>query len=294
MHECKSGWDREKDLAYFISLWEQRKSSGMSHRKEDWDERSHKWVDGLENDPDKSRRGAERVSATADYLRSKGLLSSEDDVIDIGCGPGRFVAEFAKTARRAVGTDISTGMCGYGEEFAVSKGLHNVSFVSCDFKKADIDQMEWRKSFDLVFSSITPAMSTLESLDKSMEMSRKYCFQSNFVKFEDELLDDVLNDAFPGIPKMERSIRSTYVLMNILMLKGYFPEVTYYKEVSTVRRAADEKMAAQMLTQIPAAASEKDALQRVLNSLKKRADQEGMVERHSEVTYSWILWDVRR
>ena len=85
-----------------------------------------------------------RVQATADFLRKHGLLDADMDVIDIGCGPGRFVAEFAKTAHYVEGTDLSPKMLEYAAEYAASQGIHNVSFIPCDFKQLDIDEMGWR------------------------------------------------------------------------------------------------------------------------------------------------------
>ena len=184
-------------------------------------------------------------------------------------------------------------MCRYGQEYADSLGLKNVIYTPCDFKAADLDQMGWRNRFDLVFSSITPAMNSLDSLWKSIEMSRGWCFQSNFIKAEDDLADAVLSEVIPDITRLERSPRITYTLVNILWLKGYLPEVTYYTEES-FRRENAETLAESILKQAPEAYASDEIRRKMIEALNKRADKDGMVERHSTVTYSWVLWDTRK
>ena len=286
-------WDKQKDLEYFKTLWNSRKSTGMSHKKADWDVRAGDWAYELEHDEVRKQRSADRVAATCDYLRSKGLLGAEDDVIDIGCGPGRFVSAFAETAHSALGIDISSEMCRYGAEHAAENGVSNASFKVCDFKQTDIDEAGWRNRFDLVFSSITPAMSTLDSLYKSMEMSRAYCFQSNFVKAEDEVVDMVLKEVAPDVTRLARYIRATYALVNVLWMEGFFPEVTYYREYSRSKKPVTEKMAHQILSQAPRADQSDAGIRKVMDLLLQHADEDGMIERSSVWTYSWVLWDIR-
>ena len=123
---------------------------------------------------------------TAVRLRQRGLLGPEQDVADVGCGPGRYVAEFAKTARSVMGTDISPKMTGFGAAYCREQGLTNVSFQPVDFRRADIAALGWEGKFDLVYSSITPAISGLSGLDNLIRMSRAWCFNASFV-YNDKL-----------------------------------------------------------------------------------------------------------
>ena len=280
---------------FYIDQWSSRKPCNMSHKKEDWDERAFDWEKELHEDDEAIRRNMARVAATVVFLKAHGQLKPEDTVIDIGCGPGRFVAEFAKHAGHVTGLDISSNMCRFGLEYAHSQEIQNVDFIACDFKKADVKEEGWENKYDLVFSSITPAMSTYESLVKSEIMSRGYCFQSGFVKMVDFPGDEVLKEVLPEKEQAgNREISSFQGMFNILCLEGKYPVVDYYTEASREVVDINEKLIRKLLrnTAIPKEKIE-ERKELIREALLKRADANGQIERFSEVTYGWILWKVQ-
>jgi SAM-dependent methyltransferase len=50
-----------------------------------------------------------RFLARADRVERRLLASTHGSVLDVGCGPGRMVAEARRTGRRALGVDVSPG-----------------------------------------------------------------------------------------------------------------------------------------------------------------------------------------
>ena len=105
---------------YFADLYEaeQMETEGSPERTmEKWDKRADAW----EAERREGRREArdERLLSTVEYLKSRGLLTPEQTVADIGCGPGRFAAEFGKTAGHVTGFDFSEKMIGYGKDCLV-------------------------------------------------------------------------------------------------------------------------------------------------------------------------------
>lgn len=283
--------DFELERQHFLKLWGDRPQSGMSHTKEEWDKRADSWVKELANDEATERRNTQRINATVDYLKAHGLLKKCDRVIDIGCGPGKFAVEFAKECGCVTGMDISSSMCEAGRIFAREAGLKNVEFMAGDFLEADIDAMGWRGAFDLVFSSVTPAVSTYESMKKSEQLSRGYCFQSNFVRISDPVSEAVFEAVLPKEHQpLKRSIASTYNLYNILMLEGKLPEITYYREEGTDYEAPDEEFALKLLMEAPRAVVTESLVSRLREELEKHAGPDGLVERSREWIYSWVLW----
>lgn len=77
------------------------------------------------------------------------------DIVDIGCGPGRFAAAFAKRVHNVVGLDISEKMVEHGMEHIQNEGLTNAVLHTCDFQTMDIEKEGYKGAFDLVFSSMT-------------------------------------------------------------------------------------------------------------------------------------------
>lgn len=281
---------------YYIDEWKKRKPSGMTHSGAEWDERAVGWMKELKEDPVRRARSDKRVAATVDFLLRHGQLNPEDHVIDIGCGPGQFVTAFAEHAGKVTGTDISSMMCRYGEEFAASQNRSNVDFTVCDFKKTDIRALGWEKRFDLVFSSITPALSDYDSFRRAECMSRAWCFQSNFMKVEDSLSDAVIKEVCDASQMHSRSgLNSLIAMFNILTLEGCMPVVEYYKESYSGTEPVDDSMVHSILKNVIASKEEKEGLRnRIKDVLWKRADDTGCISRTAEWVYGWILWDVRQ
>lgn len=290
-------WGIEQEIMHFKKIWESRRPGfSVDHTKEAWNERAHEWIKELKEKP-RQESSRQRVEATVDYLHARGLLNQEQDVIDIGCGPGRFVAAFAKTARHVVGTDLSGQMLEYGMQYASELGIANTSYVEADFQTADIDDLGWRGRFDLVFSSITPAISGSSGLQKLMDISRGWCFNSCFVHFEDELEKELI-ESLSG--KKRRIVWNGhwhwfYSLFNLLLLEGYYPETSYYKETRHETVAADEETAGLYAKRLEKACGKEQWISdaAILEYLKKQADKDGFLVRSNTCWYGWILWDVR-
>ena len=168
----------KRDYEYFASIWNEKENSNRRHTKEAWNGRASSWGKELEKKEHFQQSMDDRVYASVEYLKQHGALKNGMEVIDIGCGPGRFVTEFARTAKHATGLDISEKMVELGEAHARECGLDNVTFMAEDFSSVDIEEMGWKKKFDLVFTSITPAIGTMKDLEKAIDICKSYCFNS--------------------------------------------------------------------------------------------------------------------
>ncbi|WP_027400104.1 class I SAM-dependent methyltransferase [Anaerovorax odorimutans] len=283
----------EEELERFTKLWNDKPHSVKRHTKELWDIRADSWENGLQNDAARRKRSDLRISTTADFLRAHGLLGANDDVIDIGCGPGRFVAEFSKTSNHVTGTDLSPRMLEHAADFASSQGIGNVSFTACDFKQADIDALGWRNRFDLVFTSITPAVSHKKDLEKAMSMSRGWCFNSSFINGSDGLLTDISRNVFGKEPLARWDGRVFYALFNILWLRGFCPYVTYYTEKSDDIVEAGMLLAQELADNIGISSNDADSVEKIYRYIMENADNDGKLTSPFESTYVWMLWDVR-
>jgi SAM-dependent methyltransferase len=283
------------DLDYFEQRWNESYDEGRSSRLSTWDNRAEEWDRKYRKSNNAEQPREARMIDTAGYLRSKGLLGADCDVADVGCGPGRFVAEFAKTARFVLGTDISPKMTEYGAAYCREQGLGNTAFQAVDFKTADIKALGWENRFDLVFTSITPAASG-KGLDKIMQMSRAWCFNACFVYSTNDLHNRILSELFGKQPKTEKTSHSQwlYELFNLLWLRGYYPEIRYYKQPRVLPVSAD-RSSAERLADFLLNEDElnEDSINRIQRFLELNADSTGTVQEASDCWYGWTLWDVR-
>jgi SAM-dependent methyltransferase len=182
-------------------------------------------LDGRDAESYAEPRG--RVKKTLDFLRSRGVLAECDAIADVGCGPGLFMQEFAKTAANVCGIDCSKRFLDYAK---ARTEYRNVSYLNQDFLKLDIMESGLACSFDLVFASMAPFISELGCLEKLMLMSRKWCLCAMVAQKADSLAEMVSREAFGEELKSQANGMGFYALFNLLWLEGYSPEVCYIDE----------------------------------------------------------------
>lgn len=289
--------DRESQLAYFIEIMNEKPKTegrrGIQSSREAWNECAEKWEESLETDAIRKKRSEKRVSETSEFLRSHGILTENDTAIDIGCGPGRFVTEFARTAKHVTGTDISDRMLDYGAAYAKSQGVTNVDFKQCDFVTADIDELGWRGAYDLVYSCITPAVNSPETIRKAMDISRGWCFNGGFLVNHSGLLDDVSENVFSKKYHPKPMGRYSYALFNLLWLWGYSPYVAYYTEDAINRFQPDRMFAGEVAADLGFSRDDTESVDKIYRFLNERAEEKGELLYPHKCRYIWLLWDVR-
>ena len=75
---------------------------------------------------------------------------------DIGCGPGKFALEFAKTAQYVIGVTLHQNDSSCPGEFIQT--TLNVEFVELDWQKVDLAALEWAQKFDLITAIMSPLL----------------------------------------------------------------------------------------------------------------------------------------
>lgn len=286
----------EEELKHFENIWCSKNPPNLQHTKQIWDARADEWEANLTEEGEYRERSDRRIHATVKYLAGKGLLEADRDVIDIGCGPGRFVGEFAKTARQVVGTDLSPKMLEYAARYAAQIGVTNTSYLAADFREIDLKAEGWYKKFDLVFSSITPAISGMDGLERMMAISRGFCFNSGFAHSTDELLSKIRREVF-GLDEENFAFSRSdgfYALWNILWLKGYYPECTYYTEATEWVWKSPAQAAAFYGTGLAKETGDATAEQRILQYLCDIFPADKPFSSNRGYVYGWLLWDVNR
>ena len=73
----------------------------------------------------------------------KSTSMKNKDVLDLGCGPGLYVAEFAKSARSVLGIDLSQNSIDYANDTVASK------YTNVRFKRMNYLSLEDKEAFDI-------------------------------------------------------------------------------------------------------------------------------------------------
>ncbi len=278
-----------RDIEYFDALWQDSKpKDGMRHTKETWDRLARGWNhDSLSVTSEKDKK----IIQLREYLQNAGALMSGYDVLDLGCGPGKYGLEFAKYVNSVTLSDVSSVMLDYARENALSIGAENVIFSEADFLTESVEKLDWKKKFDLVFTSLTPAMDNAECIRKINGCSRKWAFNNSFVYFRDSLKDEVGQNVFERPANTNWGNSSPYCIWNILWLMGLHPRMEYTGEKIDYEYELSRTVAQDSAVNIirDRAPSEKE-IDMVYRYLEK-AYPDGKVIRKTQSLYSWILWE---
>jgi 2-polyprenyl-3-methyl-5-hydroxy-6-metoxy-1,4-benzoquinol methylase len=97
-------------------------------------------------------------------LRESGNVRGKR-VLDVGCGSGRYMIEYAKRgARKVVGLDFSSQMLCLARALAAQEGVQE----RCEFLEADFRRWEFPERFDVVL-----AMGVFDYLENPVEFLRR-------------------------------------------------------------------------------------------------------------------------
>lgn len=85
----------------------------------------------------------ETIAAETNFIINWTGMNSEHAVLDLGCGPGLYVEEFAKTGARVMGVDLSQRSIDYANAIIRPKQINT------DFIRINYLDMQFREAFDI-------------------------------------------------------------------------------------------------------------------------------------------------
>ncbi|MDK6028046.1 class I SAM-dependent methyltransferase [Ignisphaera sp. 4213-co] len=107
-----------------------------------------------------------------EYLKYALGASSNDVVLDLGCGDGRVLLEFAKAGAKTICIEINRVLCNVSELVFGLHGLKDRLIVICsDFFSVDLSELRPRPT--IVYAYLYP--STLELLSEKLEKELDLC-----------------------------------------------------------------------------------------------------------------------
>jgi SAM-dependent methyltransferase len=219
------------DVEYFSQLWDEK------NKEEEGRTGAHSWGSRAEDfnvlDSD------ERVGKITNLLLEKKMLREDSTVLDIGCGTGKFVVEFAKWSKKVVGLDFSTKMLQYARENVAAQKLHNAEFVEMDWSSADIEALQWERKFSLVTAIMSPAFNSRDNLDKIIAASSEHCFFCHFVE-KHEPIYDRLKSIIGRKTAKDFGNQAIYFGFNILWQYKLFPEIRYFSTERESTRSVEQ------------------------------------------------------
>ncbi len=90
----------------------------------------------LDPDADPASRNRKFMDESIAWLAAKAGINSRSRILDLGCGPGLYTAEFAAKGAKVTGIDVSENSIGYAVKTAREKAL-DIEYVNGDYVVVD-------------------------------------------------------------------------------------------------------------------------------------------------------------
>ena len=250
-----------------------------------WDRRAPSFNDHVRRDASREHR-----RHLVGHMARKAQLGPSGAVLDIGCGPGGHALEIASLAGSVEGFDLAPKMVELAKENAARDGCANAHFQVLDWGTANLDNLGWRKKFQMVLASRTPAVNGRAALEKMIAASCGCCCMISQVDTRHSVRDR-LKTLVDWDAHKERISRSFYCAFNLLWLMGYYPEVEYmdraWESDSSLEEA--EPMYLRFFESLgPLSPQQKEGLTRKLAELSS----DGRVKESVQAKVALMFWSV--
>ncbi|MCA1754586.1 MAG: methyltransferase domain-containing protein [Spirochaeta sp.] len=227
------------DSTYWAQAWtEHRRASGFYRDGGDtvefWNKRAPQFRRNTTGEA-----GAGRVAEVFAWLRARGLELSGLSVLDIGAGPGSFTAPLAAAGAVVTAIDASPTMIELLHEEMRSAKIGDYTAFTAAWEDLVPSKLDWQAAFDLVFVSMCPALSDIDSLQKALSCSRGYLYINAFAgKRESHALYEIWHSLEGTEPPSTPD--DAFFLSNLLHTLGYNFELTIYSSSYDEEMTVDE------------------------------------------------------
>lgn len=209
-------WQAERSRTLF-SL-ERPDRSGVAY----WDHRADHFARRTA-----SEEGKKRAAHIIHWLgHQEGLRPPHElEFLDIGCGTGNYSLLLARRAKKVVALDPSVRMLHFLRERMAAEQVSNIEPVALAWEEVDLDELGWRKRFDVVLAPMTPAIHDVPTLRKMLEACRHTIYYASFSERRDpihqELWRRVVGKEMPAYS------RDALYVFHLLYAWGYHPTIEF-------------------------------------------------------------------
>ncbi len=246
--------------------------------------------DSQANDPTYNYTPTFEDNVFLQFLEKNGMLDKGYSAIDIGCGAGNYPLAIAPKVKKITGLDFSGKMLERGKAEAKKRKIKNVEFIQADWGALDTVKEKMTKKFDLVYTHTSPAVSDLDTFEKFISISKKYCVICNPTKMVEPVLEGAKKAA--GIKENEGSCDSSMAfILDILLDRGKQPRFEYEKQVWPMNQPY-EQACVYYLGRIAMGKKLSDAKEKKVRDYLKSVSKKGMVSDSIDATVTTIWWTV--
>ncbi len=227
-------------------------------------------------------------------LDEAGFHAKGARILDIGCGPGSLSLRLAQAGAWVTALDISYKALKYLTADADREGL-TIEPVECSWWTANIDELGFRNKFDLVIGSMTPSIKDIQTFERMMACSKKYCYYSSPLPGDRNRVHEEIYKNILKTNALRQSHGRPWFLYHFmyLYLNGYRPIV----RINQWRHAMEvdwEEAADCAITSIECAEACSEAKEKKIRDYYKKIAVNGKYNTRSVGYTGMMVWDVNR
>ncbi|UWG98492.1 class I SAM-dependent methyltransferase [Dehalobacter sp. DCM] len=223
-------------------------------------------------------------------LKNKKMISPAGQVLDVGCGAGKYALAIAGSCGQVTGVDLSPQMIALAEQKKKEYKINNTAFYCEDWHELDLAQAGWEHQFDLVFAHMTPAVQSADTFEKLSAASKDWCVLAKPIRRTDPV-SDAVKELIGIKTKRESSEEEVLYAFELLWRQGYLPGLEYEKQVWNMKKTweqAEGLYLNRMKTYRELSPAEEDKVRDYLRSLLK----DGFICEDVDTTIATIHWQV--
>jgi len=147
-------------------------------------------------------------------------------VLEIGCGTGLLAVALAEYGAQVTALDFSKGMLERFQSRLSHDLADQITILSEDWHKIDIQKKGWKKEFDLVIAFMSPGVASPDAFFKMMECSKNGCAIRGWAARRQ---NPVLTDLWKMImdSTLDDKPQSILFKINLLFSMGLFPNIVF-------------------------------------------------------------------
>ena len=172
-------------------------------------------------------------------LEKNKMLNPASLVLDVGCGAGRYALAIAGRCRHVTGLDFSPPMLEIAKQRMLEYRVENVNFFCADWHKLDIESAGHKKSFDLVFAHMTPAVQSADTFEKLSAASKGWCMLAKPIRRTDPV-SDAVKDLIGIRERRESGDEEILFAFELLWRQGYLPQLEYEQQTWKMKKTLEE------------------------------------------------------
>jgi SAM-dependent methyltransferase len=229
----------------------------------------------------------EKTNSVISMAREKGVEIQGKKILDLGCGTGIYTLPLARQALHVTGLDSSETMIKRLKNEAEKHHISNLDIIKESWKDTDIEKRGLKKTFDIVWTSMSMAVKDKEDFMKMEACSCDWCV---FIGWGRTNRNHIMEEAFRMHNIQHGPHSGVAVAYAILQGLGRSPVLEYFNDFwdweGTLEEAIED-ISGHIETR--GAVPDYDKLKGLLS----KYEQDGMIRHRTDVEEGIIVWQVK-